>query len=215
MKWKDILFFNKKDKIAITILLCFSLILYSGYAIYPYIKADSKHPDDALVEFTDFQKNLKPTYYSKQTTDVPSTLIQQPINKNKLIEGQRIDINSANENALKKVPGIGDTFAKRIIEHRSSLGGFTNIEQLMEVKGISEKKFGKISNFFIIEKQLKKQPLNKLIEKNHPYFNEEQISSINKYTRNGRKITSIETLNSLEHFTPRDIERIEKYIQFK
>lgn len=156
MKWKDILFFNRKDKIAISILSCLGFILSSAYVVYPLIKNDNRHKDKSLHEFSEFQKNLTPIYHSAQRIDSVSQPTHQFLNKNKLNVGQRIDLNSANEKALKKVPGIGDTFAKRIIEHRTSLGGFTNIEQLMDVKGMSPNKYEKINSFFIIEKEAKK-----------------------------------------------------------
>lgn len=156
MKWKDVLFFNRKDKIAISILLCLGLALSSAYVVYPHIKNNNNHQDKGLLEFSEFQKSLTPTHHSAEKTDDTPSSTHQSISQKKLKEGQQIDLNRANEKALIKVPGIGDTFAKRIIEHRTSLGGFTNIEQLMEVKGISPNKYEKISSFFTIEKQVER-----------------------------------------------------------
>ena len=50
-----------------------------------------------------------------------------------------IDLNSATLDQLKSLPGIGETRANQIIAFRNSLGGFTVLEQLLEISGIGEK----------------------------------------------------------------------------
>lgn len=53
----------------------------------------------------------------------------------------KISINSANQAQLDTLPGIGEVFAKRIIEYRSKNGQFKTIEELKNVKGIGESLF--------------------------------------------------------------------------
>jgi competence ComEA-like helix-hairpin-helix protein len=52
-----------------------------------------------------------------------------------------IDINSASIQELDELPGIGPAIAARIVEYREKNGPFGKIEDLMEVRGIGEKKF--------------------------------------------------------------------------
>lgn len=52
-----------------------------------------------------------------------------------------IDINTASEGDLMKLKGIGKTIAGNIISYRQSEGGFGSIEEIINVKGIGEKKF--------------------------------------------------------------------------
>lgn len=52
-----------------------------------------------------------------------------------------VDINTADSAALVSLPGIGPTFASRIIKYRNKIGGFARTEQLMEVYGFDEEKF--------------------------------------------------------------------------
>ncbi|MCS7192161.1 MAG: ComEA family DNA-binding protein [Armatimonadetes bacterium] len=55
-----------------------------------------------------------------------------------------VNLNSATETELVELPGIGPALAKRIIEHRQKIGGFKSVEQLLEVRGIGEKKLEQI-----------------------------------------------------------------------
>jgi len=57
---------------------------------------------------------------------------------------EKININSATAEQLESLPGIGPSMAKGIIEHRNKVGKFNRIEEIMNVKGIGEKKFQKI-----------------------------------------------------------------------
>ena len=55
-----------------------------------------------------------------------------------------VHLNSATEADLIQLPGIGPALAKRIVEHRRQIGGFKSVEQLLEVRGIGEKKLEQI-----------------------------------------------------------------------
>jgi len=62
----------------------------------------------------------------------------------------KIDLNSADKELLKTVPGIGEKIAQRIIELRQEKAGLSDVEQLKEVKGISSGKFDKIKNYLMV-----------------------------------------------------------------
>ena len=49
-----------------------------------------------------------------------------------------ININTANQQELQKIPRIGPATARKIIDFRLTNGAFTNVEQLTEVKGIGK-----------------------------------------------------------------------------
>ena len=62
----------------------------------------------------------------------------------------RININTATEQQLTLLPGIGNTIAKRIIEYRTENGDFNTVEDLMKVNGIGEKKFTQIEPYIMV-----------------------------------------------------------------
>lgn len=49
-----------------------------------------------------------------------------------------VEINTANQEELELLPGIGSTRAQSIIEYRQNQGGFTSKEQIQDVPGIGE-----------------------------------------------------------------------------
>jgi competence protein ComEA len=59
----------------------------------------------------------------------------------------RIRLNAATENELDQLPGVGPKTARAIIDFRSSIGGFTSVDQLIDVKGIGPKKLEQIRPF--------------------------------------------------------------------
>ena len=58
----------------------------------------------------------------------------------------KININEADEKKLTGLPGIGPAMAKHIIEYRDEHGGFTECEQLQQVKGIGAAKYEKLKD---------------------------------------------------------------------
>ena len=63
----------------------------------------------------------------------------------------KININTANENQLDLLPGIGATYAKRIIEYRNANGAFTSIDDIKKVKGIGDKTFEKFKDKITVQ----------------------------------------------------------------
>ena len=61
-----------------------------------------------------------------------------------------IDINAASLQELMELPDIGEVLAQRIIEHREENGPFETTEGIMEVYGISEKRYEKIKDLIYI-----------------------------------------------------------------
>lgn len=62
-----------------------------------------------------------------------------------------LDLNSATENDLKQLPGIGDELARRIVEYRAARGGFSSPEELKNVSGIGEKKYEAIAELVTVK----------------------------------------------------------------
>lgn len=59
----------------------------------------------------------------------------------------KININTATEDELQLLPGIGAVLAQRIVAYRDENGPFSDISNLLLVAGIGESKFHDIQNY--------------------------------------------------------------------
>jgi len=69
---------------------------------------------------------------------------REPANPPKAAAATPLNLNTATEADLAKLPGIGPATATRILEYRQKNGPFKKIEELMNVRGIGEKAFLKL-----------------------------------------------------------------------
>ena len=93
-----------------------------------------------------------------------------------------VDLNTVDSTTLVELPQIGGYMASRIIEFREKLGGFVNMEQLRDVKGMDSTRFATIQPYIIIgEVEIQKVDVNRADFKtlvHHPYLNYEQVKRI-------------------------------------
>lgn len=69
----------------------------------------------------------------------------------KLKAGETLNINTATAEELTALPGIGDVLAQRIVAYRDAHGGFTSVEEIMNVSGIGQKRFESLRDFITLE----------------------------------------------------------------
>lgn len=58
-----------------------------------------------------------------------------------------ININTASVEMLQSLNGIGESYAKKIVEYRKANGSFKTIEEIKNVSGIGDAKFSKIKKY--------------------------------------------------------------------
>jgi comEA protein len=79
------------------------------------------------------------------TTPVPSVPRQKPA-----LKASSINLNTATSAQLIQLPGIGASYAERIIAYRSEHGNFKDIDELANVKGIGKKRLEQIRPFVTV-----------------------------------------------------------------
>lgn len=62
-----------------------------------------------------------------------------------------LDLNRVSVEDLCLIPGIGESLAREIVTYREKRRRFRSTEELKNIKGIGEKKFDSIKNYFIVK----------------------------------------------------------------
>ncbi len=97
------------------------------------------------------------TVSAVHTPDAAARVTTSPVSKPSGSSGKaapeaavKININTASAAKLDELPGIGPVLARSIVDYRTKIGGFKNIEQIMDVDGIGEKKYDAIKDLITI-----------------------------------------------------------------
>lgn len=125
-----------------------------------------------------------------------------------------LDLNTADTLLLKRVPGIGSWRARRIMEFRGHLGGYSNVGQLMEIDGMPD---SVLRWFAIYSPVRKKVNLNRATADEmaaHPYLTYRQARVILRHKRLHGPLQSLDQLSLYEEFTHEQLERLEPYVTF-
>ena len=95
-----------------------------------------------------FGRNSKHNYIP--VNNISSPTAEKPTEEIQINNG-KININTASEQQLTLLPGIGEAIAKRIIDYRTEHGNFNAIEDIMNVSGIGEKKFEQLRPYIKVD----------------------------------------------------------------
>lgn len=114
----------------------------------------------------------------------------------------RTDINLADTASLKKIYGIGDKLALRILKFRDALGGFVSMSQLKDVYKLDTAVINRIERqYFIDEKFVPRQlDVNKAGQQElatHPYLSSRVAHAIVAYRLNHGEFRTIEELRKI------------------
>ena len=175
--------FNKSDRVILILLvvLILSYVLYSGITakglpiptevqdtIPPGVaRLDTAPP--APVEKEKSKSTPAPIRTDRYPGPPPDTKRPEAYLP-KLKPGATIDLNTADTTLLKRVPGIGSSFARRIVKYRELLGGYYVVEQLQEVYGMDRERYDAIYPYFTVGTTVR--PLTLTIDSisYHPYL---------------------------------------------
>lgn len=76
-----------------------------------------------------------------------------PVAKLMRLEGKmvKLDLNKIKLEDMLRLPQISPRLAEKIISYRNLHGGFKDLEELKEIKGIGEYRFKKLEDLFYVE----------------------------------------------------------------
>ena len=125
----------------------------------------------------------------------------------------KTDINRADSAALDALPGIGPYFARKIIEYRQRLGGYSYKEQLLDIYNFDQEKYTALSDLISCSKPSTPFRLWTLPEDSlrlHPYIRTRQAahSIVLFRTTMPRDQWTVEALASSGILPPEDASRL-------
>lgn len=132
----------------------------------------------------------------------------------KFPRGTVIDLNAADSATLTRIPGIGPTFARRIVSYRRQLGGYYTVLQLQEVYGMDYERFCNLRPWFKIGIKPDRIDLKGVVGDSilrHPYINYKQRAEIKRLLRSSQWQGSWVQLLKLPTFTKEDSIRLSPY----
>jgi len=137
----------------------------------------------------------------------------------KLKPGEILELNSADSAKLTALPGVGPSFAARIIRYRDRLGGFYQKEQLKEIYGIDSAKYPAISNAVRVNPGLVKKIGINTISFNQlrlfPYLTYKQVNAIIQYRTQHGNYQSVDDMKNIAILDEQTIKEIQPYLSFK
>ncbi|OFR37722.1 helix-hairpin-helix domain-containing protein [Porphyromonas sp. HMSC065F10] len=216
--------FNKSDRVVLILLvvLILSYVLYSGVTAkglpgmtevpdtIPPVVAKLDTVPQAPVEK---EKNTPAPIRTDRYPGPPPEAKRAEAYLPKLKPGATIDLNSADTTLLKRVPGIGSSFARRIVKYRDLLGGYYVVEQLQEVYGMDRERYDAIHPYFTVGTAVR--PLTLTIDSisYHPYLSWRHKRTLRRLLEEEQPL-DWSHLMSTGDFTRDDSLRLAPYMPF-
>lgn len=129
-----------------------------------------------------------------------------------------VDINTVDSTTLVELPQIGSYTASRIITYREKLGGFIDLEQLREVKGMDSARYETILPYLRLENvEIHKVDVNRSDFKtlvNHPYLSYDLVKAIFKQRDSKGMIKNWSQLQMVTKNVGELNPMLENYIKF-
>jgi len=127
-----------------------------------------------------------------------------------------LELNTADTSQLVQVSGIGPVFAARIVAYRLRLGGFHHKEQLMEVYGMDEVKYGQVQASFncdssyITKINVNSAEVSDL--KKHPYVTPVVASALVNYRKQHGNFKQLSAIMQCKVITPQLYAKLAPYL---
>jgi comEA protein len=164
--WVEKLQISKTERIGVVLLLVIIIVLLlSSLFLQRTFNFNQQEYDQVLAEFEkrsaliqQEEKQLAEKYIPQPTVNTPAETIEKQEKVSEMAEPENeevapkiVNINTANEQLLQTLDGIGPAYAKRIVEYRDANGPFSSKDELINIKGIGEKRLDNIRPYITLK----------------------------------------------------------------
>lgn len=129
-----------------------------------------------------------------------------------------VDLNRADSVQLLRLPGIGPVYSGRIIRYRNLLGGYSSVQQLTEVYGLSRETYQGIRGAILIDTAaIRRLAMNgssfsDLLR--HPYLDFEDVKALVGYRDFSGRIGSLQEIRENHLLGDSTLDRMIPYMDF-
>ncbi|MGM0380892.1 MAG: ComEA family DNA-binding protein, partial [bacterium] len=100
------------------------------------VKYREKYGEFARPEDIEKVTGIGPTTFKKMKDRIEVSSVSGVQSPRESSSGGKVNINRASAEELEQLPGVGVTYAERIVEYRSKHGSFSSLDELTRVSGI-------------------------------------------------------------------------------
>jgi len=233
LKWREAFTFSRSEKRGLrllTIILFLSVVFRVSY--FRMVKPSAvqfKIPAAWLASDTlkpsQERDYSKPWSHSERNEDepkqkgygkdsVPAGRYDQPFKRSRIIE-----LNTADTFELRGLPSIGPWLARKIVDYRERLGGFYDVEQLLEVYRLTPGKLDTIAPYLVIDTSMVTRldinsiALDELFK--HPYFSRSQAKGLLAYRDKHGPFASVLDLKKCLLIDEKTFEKVRDYVEVR
>ncbi len=182
---------NKKILLLISIFVLIVLV-----CVFVFSRLDESSNNNGLSVITD--KSVVSTIEVILSEPIPSSTTSMAVKFPK-------DLNLITKDELMAIDGIGVKTATSIVDYRTSLGSFDNLNQLLNVDGIGDKTFDKLKKCLFVENESDK-------DNSKSNNNSSSNGTVKKYKSNGN---STSTTKASRKPSKKPVETPSKPVVFK
>ena len=170
--------------------------------------------EDTTINPNEFNKALAALNGAKksQGNDHPAVY-------KKVATGTVIELNTADSAKLTGLPGIGPSFARRIVTYRNRLGGFIRKEQLKEVFGMDDDRYSELASQVSVDaSHIQKIHINKVDFdglSHFSYLTFKQMNAIIQFREQHGEYASLDDMRNIAILNDEILRKIGPYIDFK
>ena len=160
---------TKSERVAVTTLLVITILLSANYYLRePAFHADAEHYAELEEMFRlksaghESERDAILARYTPEPVSIPMPALQSARGVRgddvaaetqvsvAATDPEKININTATAEELTRLPGIGPAYAERIVAWREENGRFTRLDQLLEIRGIGEKRLANLRPYIAL-----------------------------------------------------------------
>jgi len=130
-----------------------------------------------------------------------------------------VELNTADTTDLKRLPGIGSYYARKIVEYREELGGYMDHDQLLEIWKFGEERLDKIRSCLVIDTTFVNKVMVNHWDKDrlkiHPYISSQLANMMVNYRLHHGAYKRPQDLKKLELVNDSIYRKLVPYISFE